>query len=167
MASNRKSGIPSTQRDPLTGEPLRRGTLRIRVRDYDRTRHKDYQTPIPYRLHCRAEETVDRSQGDVGNLSERLGSNAYAPAFQRYLDEGQRSEQKQAREWWAMPYVLDRLAIHAQHTDARFTLDEMNIALAWYRGADLADAGLSHYWIERARRRVTRYVTKHFMPREQ
>jgi hypothetical protein len=163
MASNRKSGaLSSAQRDPITGEPLQRGTLKMRTSQ----RTPGHQQDVPMRLHVRAEERVRYEDGPVGNVSERLGCNELAPAFVRFVDEGLRIQKRAERAWWDMPYVLDRLAVHAQSHGATFTLDEMNIALSWYRGQDLVDAGKTHYWIERACRRVQRYVTANFMPRE-
>lgn len=161
MASNRKSRIPSTQRDIVTCEPLQRGTGRIALTDRDLRRHPLHRTPIPFRLHVSQQETVERD-GTEGNLSERLGSNKLSGQLVHYLSEGERSRQRQEREWWNNLYLLDRIFEHAGDPPAPFTLDELDIALAWYRGRDLSECERTHYWIERACRRVQRFVRQRY-----
>src|SRR6185312_8770302 len=109
MASNRKSRIPSTQRDIVTGEALQRGTERIALTDRDLRRHPLHRTPIPFRLHVSQQETVERD-GTEGDLSERLGSHALAKPMIHYIAEGERSQQRQEREWWRNVYICERLA---------------------------------------------------------
>ena len=157
MASNRKSRIPSTQRDIVTGEPLQRGTAYIALTDRDLRRHPLHRTPIPFRLHVSQQETVERD-GTEGDLSDRLGSNRLSGQLVHYIAEGERSRQRQEREWWNNLYLLDRIFEHAGDPPAPFTLDELDIALMAYRGHDVSDSGQTHFWIERACRRVQRFV---------
>lgn len=153
MASNRKRRLPSSHRDVLIGEPLHYGSPRIALPDVDAQRHPQFRSPIPFRLHHRMEES---------GSGERLGSHEFAPAFARYLEDGLRSERQKAREWWNQLYVLDRLAEHAGDPPAPFTLAELDIALMWYRGRDLSDSGRTHFWVERACRRVQRFVRQRY-----
>ncbi len=162
MASNRKSRIPSAQRDALSGEPLHRATARAALLDHDPTRHPAHQTPIPMRLHTRQEETVEGG----GASPDRLGSHQFSRPMLHYLREGERSAARQEREWWNMPYILDRLWAYAGPPPAPFTLDEMQAALHWYRGGDFADSDRTGYWIERACRRVQRFVRATYLDTE-
>jgi len=145
MATNRQPQRKHAwDSDAVTGEPLREGTLRVVMRDFDPTRASGRRIPIPYQLH--------QPEPDG-----RLGGCRYHPAFARYLRTLQTRAALLRQQWYRDPAVLAHLANAAEAGDKGFTLEELSLALAWLR-SEPVETDHTPYWVERATRRVTRYA---------
>lgn len=96
-------------RDAITGAPIEPDSLILHFADYDRKRKLYLGTAIPYGLHTRQTDGT----GAAGLQKDRLGGARWTPQFSRYMSEvrDELTAEQWARlsEWWAVPYVVDRL----------------------------------------------------------
>lgn len=153
--------------DALTGEPLRAGTLRLLVRDWDDTRQLYRGQPIPTRIHGRAIDGGDDTRDDVpsSGATKRggytLGAPVFAHGFLHYmapvLPESVRQARARRDEWWSVPSAAGPLI-------RRFGLNAVTAAAAVERGADVTAVAREmhvtptrvHMWQQRIRSEFAR-----------
>jgi hypothetical protein len=107
-----------------------------------------YRVSIPLRFHTR--ETRHDAAPSI------------APAMYRYMEAGEKEAERRrhALAWWNDKAIIAALDAHAQSDEARFSQEELDVALNWlsgFRGSEqLGNNAL--YWVKRAVTRVRRYV---------
>lgn len=141
--------MPSRCRNPLTGEPLEHGTLRIVLRDYDARRPTHQRNNIPQKLHTPEVEGL-------------LGGHCFSPPLQRYFRHTQPKSEETKRyhwfHWWAAPGAEMELRIH-------FPFDAVNAVLSirrdgadWHQTATLYNHTIT--WIDRMERRMQDHMQR-------
>lgn len=93
--------------DAVTGEPLRDGTRRVPVRDWDPARELYRGDPIPLSLHSRAMES-----GKSGGSRDYQGAHVLSPQALRYFAHAVVSASQRIdglHAWWLDAYVVGRL----------------------------------------------------------
>jgi hypothetical protein len=162
--NNRQQNLPSHRRDILTGTPIQSGSEVRHMFSGDTDNHS-----IPIRLHTR--QMVQPDIKSCGTSSTSLGQLDWSPEFERYLFDGtQVREQDSWHNWWTIPYIVDRLYARCVQPGPNnhipkgsWTEDELTAVLAHLRGKPLT-IKTSPYWLEKCRKRITRYVRKVFLP---
>ena len=109
VAQPKRERTPRTrERDRLTGEPLRRETPKLVIRDYHEFRPPDARQPLPLKLHVLQDETVDSHEKRLGQFA---GGMRWSPAFGEYIgNEVSPQEAKLAtnyhwQQWWKSDYL--------------------------------------------------------------
>lgn len=131
--------VPMRDRDRLTGEPLRRETPKLVIRDHYRTRTE----PLPLKLHVLQDETIDSHARRLGQFA---GGMRWSPEFGEYLGnettalETALASNYHWQRWWESAYLTRSVA-------ARIGLAAFHLLLAFRAcGRDYA-AMEAHYHV--------------------
>lgn len=91
------------------------------------------------------------------------GSPAWSAQWEAWLSRAHITAhvQRRPRDWWENDYIYDRLVAHAESAQATFSLEQLNLALAHFRG-ELEETEHAPYWIKKAVTRVKRYASKYY-----